>query len=501
VARIVGKRTASPGLGSLAAGAITAVALAVQTGLAAVVGVIIAREFGRTAETDGFFAAYGVFVVVVLAATAIRIAVLPPLARARGERRLGAEVAAYTVTLATLAVPLVVIALAAAHPLAWLLTGGGAAAAKDTAAAALPWMIGAAVLQLYAGIAASSLAALDDYVISAGGYTAGSIAGLVYIVSRVHPDGIGADSRGMALNGAIALAVPLSALVLRARRERMPSAAVRPVGLSFPGRMRELGIGVALPLALQGVYLVCLPLAGREGTGAVTSFGYAYLIGSAVVAVTASSLGLVTSVPLTRAGVDGARAALHIVSSSWIAVLVIGAVAGVFGIAGGQIVHGLLGSGYGATVGSELGRLVVVLTPWMLASVGVSVAFPLMFVAEKGRILPVVAGLALAVHVPLALLGQIVGGLDGLEVALALTTTGMLVAMLVFLDALRRVSSGLLAAAATVSAVGAISFVPVGVLLGRWGAAACGLALYLAVLALIRPTGLRGAWRYLHQLG
>jgi hypothetical protein len=497
----VGKRTVSPGLGSLAAGAVTALALAVQTGLAAVVGVIIAREFGRTAETDGFFAAYGVFVVVVLAATAIRIAVLPPLARARGERRLGAEVAAYAVTVATLAAPLVVVALVAAHPLAWLLTGGGAARARDTAAAALPWMIGAAVLQLYAGIAASSLAALDDYVTAAAGYTVGSIAGLAYIVWRIHPDGIAAVSHGMALNGAIAVAVPSAALALRARREEMPIAAVRPAGISFTARMRELGVGVALPLALQAVYLVCIPLAGREGTGGVTSFGYAYLIGSAVVAVTASSLGLVTSVPLTRAGVDGLRAAVHLVSSSWIAVLVIGAVAGVFGLAGGQIVHGVLGSGYGATVGSELGRLVVVLTPWMLASVGVSVAFPLMFVAERGRALPVIAGVALAAHVPLALLGQVAGGLDGLEVALAVTTAGMLVAMLVFLDALRPVSRGLLVAAATVAAVAAVTFAPAGVVLGRSGAAACGLALYLVVLALIRPPGLRGAWRYLHQLG
>src|SRR5262249_29065491 len=183
------------------------------------------------------------------------------------------------------------------------------------------------------------------------------------------------------------------------------------------------------------------------------------------VAVTASSLGLVTSVPLTRAGVDGPRVALHIVSSSWIAVLVIGAVAGVFGIAGGQIVHGLLGSGYGATVGSELGRLVVVLTPWMLASVGVAVAFPLIFVARRGRALPVIAGVAVAAHVPLALVGQVVGGLDGLEVALAVTTGGMLVAMLVLLDALRRVSRGLLVAAATVGVIAVIAFVPFGVLL------------------------------------
>jgi hypothetical protein len=90
----VGKRTASSGLGSIASGAVTALAIAVQSGLAAVVGVIIARELGRSAETDGFFAAYGVFVVIALAATALRVTLLPALARAREERRRAAQTAA-----------------------------------------------------------------------------------------------------------------------------------------------------------------------------------------------------------------------------------------------------------------------------------------------------------------------------------------------------------------------------------------------------------------------
>src|SRR5262249_45705597 len=84
----VSKRTDGPGLGSLGSGAITAAALAVQSGLAAVVGVVLARKFGRGAETDGFFAAYGVFIVLALAGTAIRVTVLPPLARARDAGRL-----------------------------------------------------------------------------------------------------------------------------------------------------------------------------------------------------------------------------------------------------------------------------------------------------------------------------------------------------------------------------------------------------------------------------
>jgi hypothetical protein len=79
----VRKRTASPGLGSLTSAALTATSTLVVSGFAAVVGVIIAHEFGRTDATDGFFAAYGVYIVVGLASQAIRIAVLPSLARAR----------------------------------------------------------------------------------------------------------------------------------------------------------------------------------------------------------------------------------------------------------------------------------------------------------------------------------------------------------------------------------------------------------------------------------
>ena len=74
------KPTVSGRFGSLGSGALTGAALAVQTGLAAVVGIVLAREFGRGAETDGFFAAYGVFIVIVLAAGAIRKLPLTALA-------------------------------------------------------------------------------------------------------------------------------------------------------------------------------------------------------------------------------------------------------------------------------------------------------------------------------------------------------------------------------------------------------------------------------------
>lgn len=497
---MTGKSTASAGGGSLLTGAFTAAALAIQTGLAAVVGVILAREFGRGAITDGFFAAYGVFVVVVLAASAIRVTVLPTFARARLDRRLGAEVARFSTALALLAIPVLVVGIVFVHPLADVLTGHGPELARSTAADALPWMLLAATFQLFAGLAASALAALDDYVTAAGGYALGSIAGLGVIVWRVGPDGVQAISWGMAINGALALGVPALALALRARHEQMPASAIGAASGSAVSRLGMMGTGVALPLALQAVYVVCLPFAAHEGEGAVTSFGFAYLIASAIVSVTASSLSLVTAVPLTRAGLDPARTARHVVSSSWIALAVIGAAAGIFGIAGGDITDAVLGSTYGNHVGEELGRLVLLFSLWGIASIGVSVAFPLIFVVGLGRTLPWIAGAIVLAHVPAAFGAGRLFGLSGLALSMAVTTAVVLVALLSELRALRTTLPGLTRAALLVALLAGLAFVPPALLLPQTAAALVGVLVYAALFAVARPPDLREAWAYLRDL-
>ena len=496
----MGKRTASTGLGSLASGAVTALAIAVQSGLAAVVGVIIARELGRTAETDGFFAAYGVFIVLALAATAIRLVVLPPLGRARVERRLGQETAAWAVALAFLAVPALVVGFVAARPAAALLTGFGPDAARDAAESIFPLMVVAAVAQLYAGLAASALAALDDYLTAAVTYVAGSVVGLVYILLRVDSDGVDAVAAGMALNGTLAVLLPTLALVVRARRESMPSSAVRPSGEPVGARLLEAGRSVALPLALQAVYLVCLPFAAHEGVGAVTSFGYAYLAASALVAVTSASLGLVTSVPLARIGLDPAGVARHVSSSAWLALVVAGGVAAVFAVAGSSLVGAVLGEGYLEDVGEELGRLIALLSPWMVFAIGFTVTLPLLFVQSRTRGLLLVGVGLVALHVPLAWLGQLLGGLVGLALALAVTTLVALAVMLHRLHAATATLAALARASLTVAALAAAAFLVPALVLAPRVAAVLGLVIYAAVLALVRPPGLRSSWQYLRSL-
>ena len=79
----------------------------------------------------------------------------------------------------------------------------------------------------------------------------------------------------------------------------------------------------------------------------------------------------------------------------------------------------------------------------MVVSVGVNVAFPLAFVVERLRALPLIAVVALALHVLLAWLAVELADLDGLAVALALSTSFVLAALLVELRALSPASRGL----------------------------------------------------------
>lgn len=492
--------SARSGLGSLATGAVTAVALAVQAGLAAVVGVIIAREFGRSAETDGFFAAYGVFIVLALAANAIRLVVLPPLARAREERRLGQEAAGWAIALGVLSLPFVLSATVLAGPLADLLTGDGPAVARETAVETLPLVVTAGLGQVFAGLAASALAALDDYLTAAVGYIAASVAGLAAILLRLDDDGVLAVGIGMAVNGVLAVAIPSVVLAFRAHRASMPATGMRPHGASLGNRVLRAGQGCALPLVLQAAYLVCLPLAAREGVGAVTSFGYAYLAASAVVAATAASFGLVTSVPLTRLGLDGHRVAHHVVATSWLALLAIGAVAGVFAVAGEPVLSAVLGDGYVDAVGRELGRLVALLAPWMVVATGFSVAFPLVFVARRERPLALLSLGVLSLHVVLAVAGQALAGLTGLALALAATTAVALAGVLHALGAARETFAGLLRAAALVALVAGPAFLAADIVLPAAGAAAVGLVAYAAAVAILRPPGLVDSLHYLRGL-
>jgi putative peptidoglycan lipid II flippase len=479
----------SGGQGAVRSGLLTGVSTAAVSGSAAVLGVILARKFGHGVKTDGFFAAYGVYLALVLVAGSLRVLVLPRFVAARAARRLPAEVGTWSVALVFPLALVTLLAIVWPHGIAAALSSSPAA--RDQAAQLLPWIVPSAVAQIYGGLVASALASLDDYEWAAYGFAGGSVAGVVLTLALVG-HGVVAFGWGLALNGLLSLAIPLVPLL----RRRAVGRPDRRLG----GRLVELGEGVALPFALQGLYVIGYRFASGLGTGRATTFSYAYLIASFLVAITASSVALVATVPFAREGSSPPRVARHVVAISWLSLALVAAAAGVFALVSEQVVRRVLGASYGGGTGSELGRLVVYLAPWMIASIAVTVTYPLVFVRGRGRWLPLLAFGALGVQVLVAWGAQAAFGLGGVAGALALTTALVLVALLARLGALAGVARGLLVAVAVCGGLGLLAFGLPKLVVGPYAAAIAGLVVYAAVLVAWRPPGLRQAWAYVRAL-
>ncbi len=123
-----------------------------------------------------------------------------------------------------------------------------------------------------------------------------------------------------------------------------------------------------------------------------------------------------------------------------------------------------------------------------------------MFVAGKARPLPVIALGAVVLQVPLAWAFGRAFGLDGLALSLAVTTGAVLVALLATLRALGVTMKALVPGVASVAAIACVAFVPFGIALPSAAAAVAGLTAYAVLIAILRRSASRDAWRYLRDL-
>src|SRR6059058_1890351 len=149
------------GQSAVRSGLVTSLSYVVLSVAGAVAGVYLAHKFGRNDETDGFMAAYGVYLVLVFGAQAFRMVVVPDLTRAAAEGRLGGEFGAYAVAVLLVAVPTSVIVAAFPEFFGEVITGRLPHSSAVIAGDALKWIVPAAFLQLLAALAASALAARD----------------------------------------------------------------------------------------------------------------------------------------------------------------------------------------------------------------------------------------------------------------------------------------------------------------------------------------------------
>ena len=482
---------------ALRSGVATGASILTVSGAAAVAGAYLAHKFGRDELTDGFLAAYGVYLVIVLAAQAFRLVIVPDLTRASADERLPAEFASYASALLAIAVPACVLTIVLANPFGELLTGTLPPEAAAIASRAVVWLVPAAFAQTLAALGASALAARDSYLVAAAAYALGAIGGLVVFVWLAGSHGLVALAWGLALNGALAAGIPLVALLRYGHL-----LGTRSGGVAIWPRLRKLMQAAAVPIALQGLYLIALRGASGLGEGNQTSLTYAYLFASTLVAATASSLSLISSAPLTRRGLDADGASAHVLHVAWLSLVLIGAAAGVFALVGGRVVSFVLGDAFAGDIGSDLGHLIVYLAPWVAAAVAFSVSFPLLFVLEKTRILVPLAVLAIAVDVPLSLGLRELLGLRGLVLALALATFIVVFALMAAVSFRMLVLTlrGLVRIAFVVGALTVAAFGIPDLVTGGFAAAVVGFALYVGALAALRPRGLVDAWRYVQVL-
>jgi hypothetical protein len=180
----------------------------------------------------------------------------------------------------------------------------------------------------------------------------------------------------------------------------------------------------------------------------------------------------------------------------------VAAAAGVFALLGDRIVEAALGSAYEGGAGGEIRRLIVLLGPWMAVSIGVTITFPMLFVAGRERRLPLLAAATLGLHVLGTWVAVSAFELDGAALSLTLSTLVVLAALLLLLSpqVLSAGARGLALGAALTGGLAAAAFGTASALLGEASAAAVGAAFFAASLLALRRFGLRQAWGYLRAL-
>jgi peptidoglycan biosynthesis protein MviN/MurJ (putative lipid II flippase) len=498
-AEAVTKTSPSRGQSAVRSGLLTGLSFFALSGAGALAGVYLAHEFGRNHQTDGFMAAYGVYLVLVLGANAFRMVVVPDLTRAEAEGRLGAEYRAYALSFLLVAVVVSGVVIAFPRFFGELVTGSLPESSARIAGEALAWLVPAAFLQLLTALSASALAARDRYVEAAAGYALGGMASLVFFVLAASAHGLISLAWGLALGGAVALALPLGGLVAGGGWLRHVRSRGR---IELPRRLARLGVGVVVPLAVQGLYVLALRFAAGTGEGNVTSLSYAYLLAATFVTATAFSLSLISAAPLTRRGGDPDAAADHVVHAAWISLAIVGAASGVIAVVGGRFITWALGPDYAGHVGEELGRLVVYLAPWMVGSAAFSIVYPLLFVMHRARLLLPLAAAALLVAVPISLVARAWGGLAGVAVALGISTLLLDLGLLALLgrQVLVRAALGLARLSFVVLAAAALAFGGASLVLATIPAAVIGVVAYAAILVAMRQLGLAQAWHYVRAL-
>jgi peptidoglycan biosynthesis protein MviN/MurJ (putative lipid II flippase) len=353
------------------------------------------------------FALYSTFGVF---SQSLRVTSVPLLVQP-GARLSGRRFAA---TLGLVALPVLLLTVPLAHPLAALIAPGLSAHGRAITAAALPVLGCAMVLQLWAAGGATVLAVRDRFTTIAGAYMAGALGGLVAFVALM--DTAGVQTLGWSM---LTMSIVTSAWMLVGVRRS--GGLDREGARSTPGLaglVRDCGVVLgrtAIYLAFNVLFVITLAFGSRSAAGGTTVLSYAYLFVSYLVAGTGMALGMSSIPDLTRE----ARAQQRTLVASAVprgfryALLICApALAGLV-VAGAPLVHAVLPRSLSAAEAHTLRVFAALLTPWLLAALVVNFLLPVLLALGRARLLGALALPLVLAQLAATALGSALFGVNG----------------------------------------------------------------------------------------
>jgi peptidoglycan biosynthesis protein MviN/MurJ (putative lipid II flippase) len=466
--------------------AITALSQVASMALGAVIALVILLRFGKDAETDGLFAAYGVYGVLVVVAQSFRATIVARLAEgpspfAALDRYLGAVAVLFVAA----GIPLLVLA----EPLARLLTADLGPTAVDAARTSLMILWFASGAQLAGALLAAALAVRDDFALSGAAYVGGGVVSVAALLALAPLLGIQAVALGLCLGGATTVGLMLLRLLRLGYR---PSPAGMVPDRTAVGRAALLVWAAAGTLSTQLAFVVTLGFAARLGEGAPTLYTYATFVFGLFLASTAGAMTIVLAPRLAETW-DGRPESLHapLLEVFRAGLTLIAPIVGVVAVAG-PAVASLPLDGHDARV---LTDTVLAMSGGLVA--GVAMPVPLVALYTQGRYAAVAAVGLQGIVLQFGLSALAVGFDSLVALGLASLVTGLagavVVLALVFGRGAWRVLALLGREVVAVAAVGALAFVPAGALGAIGGrvvqpvAALLGLGAFVALAPRLLP--------------
>lgn len=380
-------------------------AMAAASGIQAV---LYLSHFGTNARTDGFFVAFAVYTTFGVFGQSLRLTSVPLLVEP------GARLAVreYAAALVVIGVPVLIATGPLSGSVSHLLAPGLSAHGRHETAVALPVLGLAMTLQLWAAGGATVLAIRDRFTTVAGGYIAGSVAGLVAFLSLVHVAGVQTLGWSMLTMAVVTCSWMLIGTWvsggLGSRRGSLkPPALARSAGMVLSS--------TPIYLVFNMLFVVTLAFASHSAAGDSTVLSYAYLFASYLVAGTGMALGMSRIPDMTRrARQEQAAVVAETVPQGFrYAILIVApALAGLI-VAGAPLIHALFPLSLKVSGVHTLRVFAALLAPWTVVALLANFLLPAMFAIGRGRVLNALAIPLLLAHIAATAAGRALFGVDG----------------------------------------------------------------------------------------